>query len=81
MTAVVLLRYPAQHLITFQVLSLAVAVTGLVLGAVVSDHRRAELRLRQHQAELSRMARLATAGALGAAIIHEISQPLATIAA
>ena len=36
--------------------------------------------LRQQQAELARVARLTTAGALGAAVVHEISQPLATVA-
>ena len=64
----------------FQILSLAVAATGLILGAVVTERQRAERSLRQQQAELSRVARLTTAGALGAAVVHEISQPLATVA-
>jgi two-component system sensor kinase FixL len=72
--------YGTSLFISFQMLSLAIAVTGLVLGAVVTERQRAELGLRQRQAELGRMARLTTAGALGTAIIHEISQPLATIA-
>jgi C4-dicarboxylate-specific signal transduction histidine kinase len=36
--------------------------------------------VRRQQAELDRAARLTTAGALGMAVVHQISQPLATIA-
>jgi two-component system, LuxR family, sensor kinase FixL len=52
----------------------------LVLGAVVTERQNAELQLRQQQAELGRITRFATAGALGSSIVHEISQPLATLA-
>jgi two-component system sensor kinase FixL len=74
------LDYPAADFRAFQTVSLAVAATGLILGAVVSERQRAERSLRQQQAELARVARLTTAGALGAAVVHEISQPLATVA-
>jgi two-component system, LuxR family, sensor kinase FixL len=77
---ITLLDYPMADFLAFQILSLAVAATGLILGAVVTDRQRAERSLRQQQAELSRVARLTTAGALGAAVVHEISQPLATVA-
>jgi two-component system sensor histidine kinase DctS len=63
-----------------QILFAGITATGLVLGAVVSERLRAEQRLREHQRELARAARLATAGALGAAVAHEISQPLAIMA-
>ena len=76
----VLRDYSMPEFIDFQLVSLAIATTGLVLGTVVTERQRTELRLRDHQAELDRMARLTTAGALGSAIVHEISQPLATIA-
>ena len=72
--------YSMPEFIDFQLVSLAIAITGLVVGTVVTERQRTELRLRDHQAELDRMARLTTAGALGSAIVHEISQPLATIA-
>ena len=72
--------YSMPEFIDFQLVSLAIATTGLVVGTVVTERQRTELRLRDHQAELDRMARLTTAGALGSAIVHEISQPLATIA-
>ena len=77
---ITLLGYPASDFIAFQIFSIAVAVAGLVLGAVVTERQDAELKLRQQQAELGRMTRLATVGALGSAIVHEISQPLATLA-
>lgn len=79
-SVIALLDYPRASFIAFQLLSLAVAVTGLVLGAVVTERQQAELRLRRQQTELAQMARITTAGALGTAIIHEISQPLAAIA-
>ena len=74
------LDYPRADILAYQILSIAVAASGLILGAVVSERQRAELYLRQQQAELYRTARLTTAGALGAAVVHEISQPLATLA-
>ena len=74
------LDYPTADILDFQILSLAIAATGLILGAVVTERQRAERSLRQQQAELARVARLTTAGALGAAVVHEISQPLATVA-
>jgi two-component system sensor kinase FixL len=77
---ITLLSYPASSFLEFQIFSIVVAVAGLVLGAVVIERQAAALKLRQQQAELGRMTRLATAGALGTAIVHEISQPLATLA-
>ena len=74
------LDYPTADILDFQILSLAIAATGLILGAVVTERQRAERSLRQQQAELARVARFTTAGALGAAVVHEISQPLATVA-
>lgn len=81
LVATIALRsYPSDDFLAYQILSLAVAATGLLLGAVVTERQRAELRLRQWQSELYRTARLTTAGALGAAVVHEISQPVATVA-
>jgi two-component system, LuxR family, sensor kinase FixL len=64
----------------FQFLALAIAATGLLLGTAVSERQLSEFHLRQQQADISRMARITTAGALGTTIVHEISQPLATLA-
>jgi two-component system, LuxR family, sensor kinase FixL len=77
---IVIVGYPREDFLAYQIVSLAIAATGLVLGAVVTERQRTELYVRQQQAELYRAARLTTAGALGAAVIHEISQPLATLA-
>jgi C4-dicarboxylate-specific signal transduction histidine kinase len=77
---ITLLDYPTADFLAFQILSIVVAATGLILGATVTERQRAERSLRQQQAELSRTTRLTTAGALGAAVVHEISQPLATVA-
>jgi two-component system sensor kinase FixL len=74
------LDYRASEFLSFQLLSLTVSATGLLVGAVVTERHFAEVSLRRQQAELDRMARLTTAGALGMAVVHQISQPLATIA-
>lgn len=79
-TIIEILDYPRADFLAYQILSVATAATGMLLGAVVTERRRAELYLRQHQAELYRTARITTAGALGAAVVHEIGQPLATVA-
>ncbi|HEX9462344.1 MAG TPA: ATP-binding protein [Alphaproteobacteria bacterium] len=62
-----------------QLLMLAVAVTGLLLGSVVEERRRADAALRwakKHEAELAQAARLTTTGEMAAAIAHELNQPL-----
>lgn len=41
--------------------------------------RRAELTIRQHQADLARMDRLAVAGELATVLAHELNQPLAAV--
>jgi two-component system, LuxR family, sensor kinase FixL len=79
-STIAVLGYSAIDFLAFQILSLAMSAMGLILGAVVTERQRAELHLRQYQAELYRTARITTAGALGAAVVHEISQPLATVA-
>jgi len=68
------------HIVTqFQLLMLAVTVSGLFLGAVVDERRRVELALREHQAELAHAMRLTTTGEMAAAIAHELNQPLTAV--
>lgn len=55
---------------------LVLAITGLIAGALVTEHRRVEMQLRLHQDSLARMAWLGSVGELAAAIAHEINQPL-----
>ncbi len=64
----------------FQILMLVLSVTGLILGATVTERERANLRLREQQGELARVSAQATAGAMGMLLAHELSQPLSTVA-
>jgi two-component system sensor kinase FixL len=59
---------------------LALAVTGLLLGAVVDERRRSDELVRGQHAEMARMVRHATAGAMGVSLAHQISQPLSNVA-
>jgi two-component system, LuxR family, sensor kinase FixL len=79
-TITTLAAYRTADFMAFQMLMLALSATGLLLGMVVTERRRADERVRQQQAELARMARFTTAGAMGVALAHQISQPLATVA-
>ena len=72
--------YAASDFIGLQMLVLTLAATGLLLGASVTELRHSEDRAKAQQAELGRMARNTAAGAMGAALAHQISQPLSTVA-
>jgi two-component system, LuxR family, sensor kinase FixL len=79
-TITTLAAYRTADFMAFQMLMLALSATGLLLGMVVTERRRADERVRKQQAELARMARYTTAGAMGVALAHQISQPLTTVA-
>ena len=64
----------------FQILMLVLSITGLLLGAAVTERERANQKLREQQAELVRISAHATAGAMGMQLAHELSQPLSTVA-
>lgn len=70
--------YPAgSHNVTgLQTLMLVLAMTGLIAGELVTEHRRTESRLRLHQESLSRVSQLGGMGELAVAIAHELNQPL-----
>ena len=72
--------YSVTDFSALQMVMLALSATGLLLGAMVAERRETEERLRQQQAELSRMSRYVTAGAMGLSVAHQVSQPLSTIA-
>jgi len=72
--------YPASTFMGYQLLVLALAFNGLLLGVVVDERRRSDERLRQQHAEVARMTRHATAGAMGVSLAHQISQPLSNVA-
>jgi C4-dicarboxylate-specific signal transduction histidine kinase len=60
----------------FQYRMLVLAVTGLIAGALVTERRHAEERLRVNREALAHVARVGSMGELAAAIAHEINQPL-----
>jgi two-component system sensor kinase FixL len=62
-----------------QVLTIALALTGLLVGAVVTDRQAAGQRLRDQHAALGRVLRLRSAGETAAAISHQINQPITAI--
>ena len=79
--AVVMTRRGDGAVLDFQFLMLAVAATGLLLGAAVSERRVIERQLRDKQAKLDRSLRLAAASELASALAHELNQPLSAITA
>jgi two-component system sensor kinase FixL len=73
---VVQLRAPTIDITDFQFRMLVLAVTGLIAGALVTERRRAEARLRTNREALANLSRLGSMGELAAALAHEINQPL-----
>jgi two-component system, LuxR family, sensor kinase FixL len=63
----------------FQTMMFVLSVTGLLLGAVVSERERATRLLRAQQLELARIATQAVTGAMAMTLAHEISQPLSSL--
>jgi signal transduction histidine kinase len=63
-----------------QVLMIALAITGLIVGAIVAEREDAAARLRDQQAALNRTLRIRSAGEIAATIAHEMNQPLTALA-
>ncbi|MGH6795244.1 MAG: ATP-binding protein, partial [Methylocella sp.] len=74
------LGWDAKDFSIFQMLMLVLSITGLLLGAVVTERKQTAKLLQEQQAELARVSAYASAGAMGMALAHEISQPLSTVA-
>ena len=72
--------FEAKDFSVFQMLMLVLSITGLLLGAVITERAQAAQLLRQQQTELAQVSAHAIAGAMGMALAHEISQPLSTVA-
>jgi two-component system sensor kinase FixL len=66
--------------VSYQALMAVLAVTGLAVGVVVNEQRRAQQQLRLQHEALNRASRLGTMGEFAAAVAHEINQPLTAIA-
>jgi len=71
---------PSATLLELQIFMVALAITGLFLGAVVTERRRAGEALEAREAELQRSLRLAAAAETASALAHELNQPLSAIA-
>jgi len=69
----------AGNLTAYQALMVVLSVTGLALGALVSEQQRTEAQLRMHQEALARVSRLSSMGEFAAILAHEINQPLTAI--
>lgn len=67
-----LAQFQTLTVFELQALLMALTVTGLFLGVVVDERRRAEK-------ELARSMRLAAAGEMAAALAHELNQPLTAV--
>jgi signal transduction histidine kinase len=65
-----------RDIIAFQTLMLILAITGLVVGQVVTERQCTEVQLRLHQESLARVARFGSVGEFAAALAHELNQPL-----
>lgn len=70
---------PIESIIYHQTLMLALTITALFLGAVVSERRRAEASLRDQQNQLALISRLAVTGEMASALAHELNQPLLAV--
>ena len=69
---------PSQR-IDLQLFLIVLSVTGIFLGAIVSDRTRVERLNAERLAELAQADRLNSLGELAAGIVHEIGQPLSTL--
>lgn len=70
------LDMPVAYIAALQARIAVLTVTGLVAGALVTETRNAERRMREKQAATARLSRLGSMGELAIAIAHEVNQPL-----
>jgi two-component system, LuxR family, sensor kinase FixL len=75
--------YDAATFTEFQIVMLVLTMTGLLVGGVVSERRRADIaarraeaRLREAEMEAARAARLNMVSGMASALAHEINQPM-----
>lgn len=74
LASVVWLQYPAITVFEVQVLSVALALFGFVLGVLVDERERLNQELRH-------TLRLAAAGEMASALAHELNQPMTALSA
>lgn len=73
------LHYEAGIVTALQALMLVLALTTLLLAAIVDERRQAEANLHDHQLSLAKMTRLSLAGEMASGLAHELNQPLSAI--
>lgn len=78
-TAIQLTGHSDLSITALQTMMLALALTGLIVGTLVTEQRNTQRDLWLHREALGRASRVGALGALAAAIAHEINQPLAAI--
>ncbi len=66
-------------LTALQVLMIALAITGLIVGSISVERQIAAASSQEQQNALNKVLRLRTAGEIASGIAHEINQPLAAI--
>lgn len=66
-------------LAALQALMVALTVTGLIVGSVVTEREVSAARAREQQTAINKTLRVRAAGEIAAAIAHEINQPLTAI--
>ena len=77
----IILHVGAQHPLVSQISilqarMLVLSLTALAIGVLMSERRKFEQQVRQHQEALFRLGRIGSMGEVAAAIAHEINQPL-----
>jgi two-component system, LuxR family, sensor kinase FixL len=78
-TAIQVSGHSDPSITALQILMLVLALTGLIVGMLVTEQRNTQRELWLHREALGRASRVGTLGALAAAIAHEINQPLTAI--
>ncbi|MFN3077229.1 MAG: sensor histidine kinase [Alphaproteobacteria bacterium] len=68
-----------MNITSLQAVMLILAITSLILGAMVSERERTARELHANQEALARVSRLRTMGEFATAVAHEINQPLAAL--
>ncbi len=74
-------RVSDRDFAAYQIMMFILAISGLAVGATFTEWETATQQLRRHQADLAKVSERASNAAMAAAMSHEISQPLASIAA
>ena len=71
--------YHSATFVQLQFLMLSLSITGLMLGAIVSQRERMERRLMDKQTSLNRALQFAAAGEMTSALAHELNQPVTAL--